>query len=363
MTIATLTDSDFTLTGDSDCQVGTILPVGGWCDFTQTEFIAGDASDPDHSNTFTATATDNDGNTATDDDDATVTFDDVLPMITLNKAAFPTTLLEPGGDFLFTLDVHNTSVEAVTITALTDDNALSEECLALIGTTLAAGASTSCQYSVMHTEAGRYDNTASITVMDNDLNQATATADASVTVTDILPTITVLKTAVPTSVNEPGANVVFTFKVTNTAVEPVTIATLTDSDFTLTGDSDCQVGTILPVGGWCDFTQTEFIAGDASDPDHSNTFTATATDNDGNTATDDDVATVTFDDVPPTITVLKTAAPTSVNEPGANVVFTFKVTNTCRRAGDHRHLDRLRLHPDRGQRLPGRHHPAGGRLV
>ncbi len=40
--------------------------------------------------------------------------------------------------------------------------------LALIGTTLAAGASTSCTYSVTYTEAGEYPNTASVTVEDNE---------------------------------------------------------------------------------------------------------------------------------------------------------------------------------------------------
>ena len=141
------------------------------------------------------------------------------------------------------------------------------------------------------------------------------------------PTITVLKTAAPTSVNEPGANVVFTFKVTNTSVEPVTIATLTDTDFTLTGDADCQVGTVLPVGGWCEFSQTEFIAGDASDPDHSNTFTATATDNDGNTATASDIYTVGLDNVLPTVGLTKDVTPATLGEPGGVFHFTLTITN------------------------------------
>ena len=118
----------------------------------------------------------------------------------LNKAiAFPTTMPEPGGDFLFTLDITNDSVEQVTITTLTDDNALSDKCLTLIGTTLAAGASTSCQYTVSHTEAGIYPNTASVTVKDNENNAASDTDDATVTVTDVQPTITVLGRAAPTT--------------------------------------------------------------------------------------------------------------------------------------------------------------------
>ena len=50
------------------------------------------------------------------------------------KSASPSTLPKPGGVFTFTLTSHNTSVEPVEITDLTDTNALSAECLALIGT-------------------------------------------------------------------------------------------------------------------------------------------------------------------------------------------------------------------------------------
>ena len=219
---------------------------------------------------------------------------------------------------------HNTSVEPVTITALTDDNALSEECLALIGTTLDVGGSTSCQYTASHTEAGSYPNTASVTVKDNENNHGHAPpTTTTVTVTDVQPTLTVLKTGGPVaSVNEPGATVVFTFKVTNTAVEPVTIATLTDTDFTLTGDSrlpgrhrSCRwaAGVSSPRPSSSPATPPTRIT--------SNTFTATATDNDGNTATASESETVGFDDVLPTVDLTKDVTPATLAEPGG--VFHF----------------------------------------
>ncbi len=82
---------------------------------------------------------DNEGNTASDTDDATVTVTDLQPTVELTKTADPQTLPEPGGVFTYTLTIHNSSAEAVTITALTDDNTLSAECLALVGTSLARG--------------------------------------------------------------------------------------------------------------------------------------------------------------------------------------------------------------------------------
>jgi len=96
-----------------------------------------------------------------------------LPTVDLTKTADPLTRVEPGGAFNFTLSIHNTSAEAVMITALTDDNALSAECQALVGTTLAVDETKTCTYSVTHTEVGTYPNTASVTVKDSQNNTAT----------------------------------------------------------------------------------------------------------------------------------------------------------------------------------------------
>jgi len=107
------------------------------------------------------TVTDNEGSTASDTATATVTVTNVNPTVDLTKSVNPPTLAEPGGVFTYLLTIHNTSVEQVTITALTDSNALSSQCLALVGTSLAAGGSTSCTYTMTRTEAGTYNNTAS----------------------------------------------------------------------------------------------------------------------------------------------------------------------------------------------------------
>jgi hypothetical protein len=46
-----------------------------------------------------------------------VTFTDVLPTITVDKAADPTSLPEPGGPVEFTVVVTNNSSESVTLTS------------------------------------------------------------------------------------------------------------------------------------------------------------------------------------------------------------------------------------------------------
>ena len=317
VTIASLMDTAFTLTGDADCQVGTILPVGGTCEFSQTEFIAGDASDPDHANTFTATATDNDGNTATNSDSAAVGFDDVKPTIELTKTANPLTLPEPGGIFNFTLTIHNTSPEAVTITVLFDQAPLSPECIGLVNTSIAAGASVSCTNPITHTEAGIYPNTAGVTVKDNENNTASASDSETVTVTDVKPTVDLTKSAVPATLPEPGGVFTFTLSIHNTSVEAVTITALTDTN-ALSAQCLALVGTSLASGAStsCTYTVTKNEAGS-----YPNTAEVTVKDNENNTATDTDSETITVTDVKPTVELTKAAVPATLPEPGG--VFHF----------------------------------------
>ncbi len=142
-------------------------------------------------------------------------------------------------------------------------------------------------------------------------------------------TINVVKTANPTSLPEPGGNVTFTVQVTNTSsVDSLTISELSDDVYgTLAGDADCEVGTVLAPAASCSFTFVGAVSGNAGSS-HTDIVTACGTDNDGNEPCDTDDATVTITDVAPTITVVKTANPTSLPEPGGNVTFTVQVTNT-----------------------------------
>ena len=153
-----------------------------------------------------------------------------------------------------------------------------------------------------HSDAGSYDNTASITVMDNELNEASASDNQTVTVTDVMPDISVTKTANPTAVPETGGNVTFTFVVTNNGVEPATISSLSDSVYgPLAGDADCKVGTVLAPKASCDFAITRSVYGDFSGDNHVNVFTGKAKDNEGNEDTATDDATVTSPTSLPTV--------------------------------------------------------------
>ncbi len=152
-------------------------------------------------------------------------------------------------------------------------------------------------------------------VTDVEGTTATDTDDATVTITDIPPTIGLVKTANPLSRPAPGGAFTFDVVVTNTSFEPVTVTSLTDDVYgNLDGRGTCAVGAVLVANGGtysCTFSGDFTGAPNASQTD---VVTATAVDNDGTTvdASDDAVVTLT-----PVAAVLTTQA--SAGSVGAQV--------------------------------------------
>ncbi len=323
--ITILSDDQFgALTGDADCQVGTVLSGSASCSFTTTFPVPAGSVPGSHTDVFTTTVNDGDGNTDSASDDATVTYTDVLPTVTLDKSVDIASLPEPGGTFTFTLTITNTSVEPVTISALTDTNALSPACNALVGTSLAPAATTSCTYTTSHTDAGTYPNTASVTVTDNEGSSASDSDSQSVSVTNVDPSIDLVKSVTPASRPEPGGTFDFTLTITNNSVEQVTISALTDTN-TLSPACNALVGTSLaPAASTsCTYSVTHTDAGT-----YPNTASVTVTDNEGNPASDSDSQSVSVTNTLPTVTLDKTVTPASRPEPGGSFDFTLTITNT-----------------------------------
>jgi uncharacterized repeat protein (TIGR01451 family) len=322
--ITELTD-DNPLSDECKGLVGDSLGAG---DSVSCEYSVDHTAIGTYPNEATVTVTDSDGGSDSDKDQQSVEVTDILPEVTLEKTVTPSSRAEPGGAFDFTLKITNTSKETVVITALTDDNALSSECLGLVGDSLAPGGSTSCTYQVVHTNAGTFDNTAEVTVADDEQNTDSDKDSASVEVTDVAPTISVDKTADPTTLPEPGGTFTFKVKVTNGSVEKVTITSLTDDIYgNLNGKGTCAIGAELDPGASysCSFPGTFTGNADATQTDW---VTAKAVDNDKSEASAKDDATVRLTDVRPTIVVDKTATPLTRAEPGGSFTFDVKVTNT-----------------------------------
>ena len=149
--------------------------------------IAGNAGE-DHNNTATASGTDDDGNAVLGSDSTTVTFDDVLPDISVTKMASATAVLEPGADVTFTFMVTNNRAEAATLDSLSDsrfgDLHGQGDC-SLPQPLAAGGGSYSCSITVFigGSAGDTHTNEVTATASDDEANVARATADASIDIT------------------------------------------------------------------------------------------------------------------------------------------------------------------------------------
>jgi hypothetical protein len=148
------------------------------------------------------------------------------------------------------------------------------------------------------------------------------------------PAISVVKSAIPEEVREPGGSVVYRVTVVNESGErdPVTLTSLDDDIYgNLDGRGNCTLPQSIPPGAGytCEFTET------VSGPQGSavtDVITAQGQDDEGNPVTGSDDATVTIIAAaapvpPPNIEVSKTAQPSSVPEPGSPVDYTITVLN------------------------------------
>jgi uncharacterized repeat protein (TIGR01451 family) len=271
--------------------------------------------------------------------------------ITIDKVASPTSVVEPGGPVTFTFTMHNTSpADTVTLTELTDsvygDLFSKDDCDALDGKQLApndgaAGGPDEAICSFTATVSGNagdsHRNVATVNGHDEDNRPVTDDDSADVEITDVLPSINVIKTADPVTLPEPGGPVEFTVEVKNTSVssDPVTITSLVDDPdgqgpaqpIDLDGKGSCDVPQTIQPGGTysCKFTRT--VSGNAGEA-KTDVVTASGQDDEGNKVSDDDDATVTLTDVGSSLTLEKSANQTSVQSPGGNVTFTIVVRNS-----------------------------------
>ena len=341
MTITSVYDDLF---GDLEAMPGssltlpqTILP-GNSYSFTFGVDMMGNEGDT-HTNVATATGHDDEGEPVSDSDDETVTVTGAAPSIEVTKTADVSSVTEPGGYVVYTVEVTNNSVatDPVTITSVYDDlfgdlEAMPGSSLTLPQTIL-PGNSYSFTFGVdmMGNEGDTHTNVATATGHDDEGEPVSDSDDETVTVTGAAPSIEVTKTADVSSVTEPGGYVVYTVEVTNNSVatDPVTITSVYDDLF---GDLEAMPGssltlpqTILP-GNSYSFTFGVDMMGNEGDT-HTNVATATGHDDEGEPVSDSDDETVTVTGAAPSIEVTKTADQSEVFAPGEDVIFTIVIKN------------------------------------
>jgi uncharacterized repeat protein (TIGR01451 family) len=183
-TLNSLVDDKFgDLNGVGTCVVPQTIAAAGQytCNFTKS--LASDSL-VSHTNTVTASGQDPEGNQASKSDSETITFTDVLPDISLTKVANPTAARWTGDYIDYTFRITNNGAETVTVTSFVDDKiALSAQCLALIGATIAPGLYVECatnDYYLTGIPGGSFVNTANAIAQDNEANSDSATASATV---------------------------------------------------------------------------------------------------------------------------------------------------------------------------------------
>ena len=289
-------------------------------------------------NTATATGTPPSGPDVTDTDDATVTADQ-SGAISIVKSADPTTVAKAGEKVTYSFDVTNTGNVTLSKVDVTDDDFSGTGELSAIDcpqTTLAAGASMTCTatYTVTQADidAGKITNTATAHGTPPGSDTPVNSPPSSTTVTaSKTPALTVVKTADPTTVQDSGDKVTYSFKVTNTGNVTLTKVNVTDDAFSGTGTLsaiDCPQTTLAPGDST---TCTATYAVTQADIDAGKiTNTATAHGNPPGSDTPVDSppssAVVTAGQTP-ALTIEKTADPTTVASAGQQVTYSFKVTN------------------------------------
>jgi hypothetical protein len=283
---------------------------------------------------------------------------DVPPAeLLVTKTAGDETVPEPGkNNLLFTITVKNTSIDpenSIDLDTLVDNvygdlldpfnpNITNNECDDKVAADSNLGASEtltcSFQAAVLGNAGDIHTDKVSASGLDqrSPPNRISGEDDATVTITDVLPGITVAKSANPENVLEPGDLVTFSVIVNNTSSassDPVTIDTLNDERpspggtvTSLHGMGDCSIPQTIPAGGSYSCSFSLQVTGNAGDLE-TDLVTASGSDDDGNTVSASDDATVTISDVPSAIELLKTAAPDELDEPGGNVTFSLTVNN------------------------------------
>jgi hypothetical protein len=328
----------------------TSVAVGGTFTCSFDADLVGLAGDPDHVDTATATVEDDEGNSVADADSATVAFLDTPPTVSVSKMPSVGSVPEPGGTVTFTVEVINTSFEDVTLTSLGDDvfgdlldaanPVVSGNTCPSQATAVAPGGVFSCAFDAdLVGNASEPDHLDTVTaeIDDGDGNLATASDDAAVSFSDVPPTIDTTKIPSVGSIAEPGGPVTFTVEIDNTSVEEVTLTGLTDDVFgdlldaanpAVSGNTCPSQATAVAPGGVFSCAFDADLLGLAGDPDHENTVTAAARDDEGNPTTDEGSTTVVYGNTDPTISVSKTPSVGALPEPGGPVTFTVEVINT-----------------------------------
>lgn len=293
--------ANFNLTDGTSNDSGYLLPnsytvtenIGAAWELTSLSCVDPDSGSSTNLATATASLDLDSGETIS------CTFtNDPLPNITITKTPSVASIAETGANVNFTIQITNNTAESITLDSLNDSvfgnlNGLGD---CVTGGAIAGSSTYSCSFSqaLSGTVASPHNNTATAQVSDNEANTDSDSNSATVNYTDVLPDITVNKTSVETSIDEPGGNVTYNFEVVNNTAETITLQSLDDNRFgDLNGQGTCTTPQILAGNASYSCSSTQNILGNIGDS-HTNIVTAEVEDDEANSLLKTDSLTIPF---------------------------------------------------------------------
>ncbi len=264
------------------------------------------------------------------------------PSIEVGKGAFPSTLVEPGGEVTFRFSILNTSpsssdpVEIVSIQDVPYGD-LTNQTDCTLPFILAPGESRTCNYvrDIMGTAGQSFPDTVTVLGRDDEGNGVSGSDTAVVEIIDdqqpeIPADLRIVKFAAPAELPEPGGNVTYSVIAANVSPTPMTLTSLVDDLYgDLNGQGNCSVPQFLGPGSFgysCSFTQP--VTGQPGDV-ITDTIIGRGTNglDDGGELASSDQASVTIFDLGSDIEIAKIANPATVTEPGDMVEFSLQIQN------------------------------------
>ena len=282
------------------------------------------------------------------------------PSLSLAKSANPTTVTAAGQTIDYDFTVTNTGNLTITSVGVTDvptapAGGVTATCESLSSP---AGTCSGATTTLVPGQSARFSGTYTVTqadvdhgsVVDHATTEGTTPSGGTVgapsnTVTVTVtqsPSLSIAKTASPTTVTAAGQTVTYTFTVENTGNSTLTGVAVTDNPVSPAGVVSPTCEILSSPAGTCSGSTTTLEPGQSAvftgpytvtqtDVDHgsiADTATAAGTPPSGGTvtATSDLVAVDVTQSS--SLSIAKTASPTTVTEAGETVTYTFTVVNT-----------------------------------
>lgn len=320
------------------CSVTSLAPGASTVCTSDYPATQADLDNGSITNTAVATAKDPQGTSISSDPSTVTVGAPSAPGLQVNKSVSPATVGAVGDQLHYTFAVHNSGNVSLSLLHVQDTltaPAAPEVTVSCPTTTIAPGQDVVCTGSYTVTQAdldnGSIGNSAVATARTPDgVDVTSPPSEATASVTQ-RPSLSVVKSANPTTVSTAGQHVGYSFAVTNTGNVTMSGISITDTLTAPAGPAltvDCPVTTLAPGAGTVCTATYVATQNDLDNGSINNSATAGGISPKG-VAVSSDPSTATVAVTPsPGLTVVKSSDATSITAAGQTVHYSFLVHNT-----------------------------------